>query len=600
MGLHSSRRDKVPEREYRALESHSRSLAFYLNPPFRPEALLLFAFLASLVAGLAAWAVSGNPGVLPEALLCIGAASVAGGIVAGWRGRSIAHLAPTPLVLGLVGALVTGGLFVAGAATGHRHGALAFGFAWAFPFAHIVSALLEGHAPHHHPPRTGAQAFFGLLFLFLLRPEAASLAPRAAAAAALLLAAGVLLYILIERRMLQRVGIPIRSVLSFYREAVLGHTPNIRALFQGEEADLWVDALAFRRAGSDPGPLKAVLVTTSVHPGFIRPLESADMPRRVGRLLEDLGPAVVLKGPSTHEQDPMEDVSEDIARCVREAVAGMRFSPEVGEPTRAVHGRAVVTARRFGSAAFAVTTFAPHPTDDVDVRVHAEVEEVAKEIGSPLFFVDAHNCHGPDATTMPDTDRARELVAAARVALRGAAAAPRRRLRLGVARRPFGAVLLFETCVSEGAAGGRRGADPAQPGDRRDLLVAFDENNMLPATRKKLLEVLSVPGVVHGDAMEFCTSDTHRTIDTGTVHNPLGPEEVERRKTELRTMLYEAEKNLEEVEAGYGRSFLHTRVFGRKVLDMKAFWEEEARRGLRFYAPYLLAFYAAAVAVFAL
>ncbi len=597
MKLPGSRGDKVPEREYRALESSSRSLSFYLNPPFRPEALLLFIFLASIGAGLAAWAASRDPGAPVEALVSIGAGSVAGAVVAGWRGRSLSHLAPTPLVLALVGALVTGTLFAAGAAFGHRHGALAFGYAWAFPFAHIVSALLEGHAPHRHPPKSGAPSLFGLGLLFLLRPETVSLAPRAATAAALLLGSGSLLYILAERRLLARVGIPIRAVISFYREAALGHTPNIRSMLKGEEADLWVDALAFRKAGG--GPFKAILVTTSVHPGFIKSLESADMPRRVARLLEDLGPAVVLKGPSTHEQDPMEDVSGEIARGVREAVARMTFSPDVGESARAVHGRAVVTAQRLNSAALAVTTFAPHPTDDVDIRVHAEVEAAAREFGSGLFFVDAHNCHGPDASTMPGTDRAAELVEAARVALKGAAAAPHRKLRLGVARRPFGAVLLFETYAPEGDVGGQRRAGPASPGERRDLLVALDENNMLPAARKKLREVLSVPGIVHGDAMEFCTSDTHRTIDVGTVHNPLVPEEVERRKGDLREMLYEAEKGLEEVEAGYGRSRFRAPVFGRKILEMKAFWEEEARRGRWFYGPYILLFYAAAVALFA-
>ncbi|MEM3086615.1 MAG: DUF2070 family protein [Halobacteria archaeon] len=581
MWLGESRRDKVPEREYRILESRSRFLKIFLNPPFRNEALLLFIAVASVATGVGAWGVSGDPGAVLEGLLAIGAASAAGGVVAGWRrGRSLSGLLPGPLVFALTGALVTGVFFVAGAAVGHRHAALAFGYAWLFPFAHIVSALLEGRPPHRHPPRTGAQPLFGMLLLFLLRPETLSLAPRAAVATALLTAGGVFLYHSAERRLLARVGIPVRAVISFYREAVLGRTPNIRSLVKGEEADLWVDALAFRGAGG--GPMKAVLVTTSVHPGFIRPIESADMPRRVGRLLEDLGPAVVLKGAATHEQDPMEDVSEEIARGVREAVGRMAFSPEAGEPARAVQGRAVATVRRIGPAAMAVTTFAPHPTDDVDVRVHAEVEAAARELGFPLFFVDAHNCHGPEGMTVAGTDRAGELVAASRVALKSAVASPPRKLRLGVSRRPFGAVLLFETV----------------PGDRRDLLVVLDENNMLPSARKVLREVLSVPGVVHGDAMEFCTSDTHRTIDVGTVHNPLAPEDVERRTTELRTMLYEAERSLEEVEAGYGRSRLRTAVFGRKILEMKAFWEEEARRGRWFYGPFLLSLYAAAVAVF--
>lgn len=578
----TSRREKVPEREYRALESSSRFLALYLNPPFRPEAILLFILLASVAAGLAAWALSGNPSTLAESALLVGAPSVAGAVAAGWRGRSLHRLAPTPLMLALSGALVAGSLFTAGAAFGHRFGALAFGYAWTFSFAHALSSLLEGHAPHRHPPKNGVQPLLGLLALALVRPDAAPLLPKAALAAGLLFAAATLLYFSIERRMVKQLGLPIRPVLSFYREAALGHTPNIRSMVKGEEADLWVDTLAFRSRAS--GRLKAVLVSTSVHPGFIRPLESADMPRRVGRLLEDLGPAVVVKGPSTHEQDPMEDVSEEIARGVREAVGRMTFSAEAGEVVRAVHGRAVVTARRLASTIFAVTTFAPHPTDDVDLRVHREVEEAARGVGFSLFFVDAHNCHGPDAMTLPDTGRARELVEASRVAFKAAAASPRRSLRVGIARRPFGALLLMET----------------QPGDRRDLMVVLDENNMLPSARRKLLEVLSVPGVVPGDAMEFCTSDTHRSIDIGTIHQPMAPEDVERRGGELRAMLYEAEKDLEEVEAGYGRTSFRAPVFGKRILEMKAFWEEEARRGRRLYGPSLLAAYAAAVALFAL
>lgn len=588
MFLPSHRRRKIPEREYRILERRSRAAGFYLNPPLRNEAILLSIVGFSAVAGLVAWALSGDPRALPEAVVLVGAASAAGGALAAWRPSSrkplFAGLEPAPLMLALVGAVFAGVLYTAGGAFGHRHGGLAFGYVSFFPFAHAVSSVLEGRSPLRSPPRTAAAPLLGLSLLFLLRPDVAPLAPRAAAAAALFTASGLLLYIAIDTRLFRRLGFRLPGIVRFYRDAVSGRGANIRPLVPGEEADLWVEALAFRRAKGGARDLKALLVGTSVHPGFMSPLEGSDMPRQVSHLLEDLGATVVVKSASTHEQDPMEDVSGEIGAAVRGLVGKMRFASGVSDPARAVQGRAVVTARCIDSVVMAVSTFAPHPTDDVDVRVHAEAEAAARELGLSLFFVDGHNSHGKGGTTLPGTDRARELVAAARVAFKAAASEPRRRLRLGVARRPFGALLLFETF----------------PGGRRDLLVVLDENNMLPEARAKLLEVLSVPGVVPGDAMEFCTTDTHRTIDPHHVHNPVTPADIERRKGELREMLYEAERSLEEVEIGYGRQSIRTRVFGMKIMEMKAYWEEEARRILRLYLPWIGATYALAVAAFAL
>ncbi|MBI4362291.1 MAG: DUF2070 family protein [Euryarchaeota archaeon] len=568
------------ESQYRSIELESRVLTLLLEPPAGMGVLL--ALLGGVAVGFAALLspLEGGEGLFVQMVLLLGAPAFLSSVAMVWLVPGLR--APSASMMALLGLVEVGVFTLAGQMAGNLPGGFGLGVALSFAYLHSSLLILGGRMPPRSLLGAAPALVFPLLFLAVLRPaDATALVPRVLGAAGLLVGAAWGLLLGLSRKLRRELKFSMGDLIRFYSRVLQGHPTDIRPLITGVPGEAWVDTLAFK----GPHGTKAIWVSTSVHPGLMRNIGAHDMPREVTRALRDLGPVVFFKGASTHEQDPVENVSPQVAEAVRRSLKEMVFTPDAGDPVQVHHEEAVAVGQALGPAVFLLNTLAPRPTDDLDLRVHGEIERAAGELGAPrLFYVEAHNSHGDDAMILPGTPRAHHLVMASRVAVKGALVEPRRRLRLGVATRPWGSLLLLEP----------------HPGGKRSLLAVFDENNILPEARRRAIETLAVPGLVPSESIEVCTSDNHRSIDPLHIHRPMTLEMVARLRKSLLDALEQAERGLEEVEMGYGRQTLSHMVYGRRIMEMKEFWENHRKRGRLLVIPLVAAAHLGAILLFLL
>lgn len=259
------------------------------------------------------------------------------------------------------------------------------------------------------------------------------------------------------------------------------------------------------------GGVAASLIVPMVHPGPFRRVGGATLPYTAARLFEERvgGVAGIAHGASTHAQNPVSR-SESVRlaeEIVREALSG-NFKPgvPVSPLVQAGRERVRVGCQLFGELALFTVSLKPCGYDDVHPSVLEVLSrELAGEWSGDFFLVDAHSA-SPGLLELdpltPESELTREIVDAAREALRGAKRlALHSRVRVGGGRacvRNFG--------VKEGIASGGVFSLLIEIDGSFTCYVVVDGNNMVPGLREEVERRVRDLGV---QAVEVMTSDSH-------------------------------------------------------------------------------------------
>lgn len=547
---------------YKALEGESKFFGYLLSPP---DLRILFGGIIalSLLSGILSSFITENAWF--EGLIFIACSSFIATCC-----NSFIHRIKigTALMVSFISSIFLSLFLIFGSIP------LIFSLVLLFVYQHGLYTVLLSEQPHRTFPQATYQSLSGILLIFLFHPDLLFIFPKILLSLLALILSGSIFFLLINSSMKKMLGFELKDITRYYVDYLSGKKVEIRRIIEGEEMKAKVDILAFKSKER----VKVILLSSEIHPGLMRGVGSFDYPRRVSEL-SDL-PVIVLKGASNHQQDPLEDVSEEISRIMKKEMKNMKFFREVTDPASWEYGNAKVCVQILGDTAFLLSTFAPYPTDDVDVKICEELREMAKNMGLKLFYVECHNSHGTDAMVSPGTKKADEILSASKVALKASLAQEKKKLRIGISRRQNLSLLYMET----------------YPDGIRQVYVILDENNIESDAREKIFEILGVEA--KGEKIEVLTSDCHRNIDLSHIHHPMRVEDVARQKKVLRELWNEALKNLEDVEFGYSSFSMEVKVLGTKILKMQEYARDQIRIGKKFYSPMILGAHLLAVLIF--
>lgn len=549
---------------HRNVEIGSGAIRYVFYTP--PNAIFIstVTVIASLLFGFA------GPG-LPNGLILLGLPALLGGFIAS---RLTGFKIGTTILVAFASSLFAGVFSIAGIT------AAVFAYILLFAYQHTLYTILKGDTPTRAVLPPAVQPLSGIIFACVLYPQlfATMLIVKIAALLLILSVTGFVIFHSIDRSMRKSLGFGLNDLARYYIKALSGdENIGIDELISGEPMDAGVDVLAFR---SDKR-IKAVLVSTEIHPGLMRGVGSHNLPEKVTTRLKDMAHTIVVKGASTHEQDPTKNVSEEFANVVSRLLDKMQFSGSVTDFVPAIYGNAHVTAQIAGNAVFLYSTFAPDPTDDVDIRIGREIKAAAREMALDVFYADCHNCHGVDAMIRPGTEQAAHLLNASRKVLRKAYAEGRKKLKVGLAHRAYATILVFEVF----------------PEGKRKVSVFFDKNNMTLEARNKVIEFLCGTGEISPDDLEIFTSDCHCTIDLMHIHNPMNVEDVANLKIPLREMYDGAVADLEEAEVGFASDTMNVQVLGSRINQMQDFAKMQAKTARVLYGPLTAAAHVLAIMI---
>jgi putative membrane protein len=321
-------------------------------------------------------------------------------------------------------------------------------------------------------------------------------------------------------------------------------------------ATVRVSLLGFVRDGK----VRATMALPAVHPGPFAALGASDLPQKLSTLLgPDAGTVLVPHTPCDHDLDlPSRKEVERLASASRELLG--RLAPaRSGKASPLVSPRpgSLARAQVLGDVALVVVSQAPRPTDDIAYAVADRiVREIAREEGSEVALIDAHNSYVEGQGDISfGSPVAQQLEADARAAVVAARAASRDGpVEVGVASRA-------------GYSIGRDGIGPQgiralviRAGGSTTGYVLVDGNNLVVGARDRILpELLNVV-----DAAELLTTDNHVVHEVDGGINPLGeryPAELLAR--DAREVLEQAFADLGPAEPRYATTELaDVRVLG--------------------------------------
>lgn len=280
----------------------------------------------------------------------------------------------------------------------------------------------------------------------------------------------------------------------------------------GEKADTRASLIAFKNADG----LKSVFVIPSLHAGPFGNVGGGCLVRIFEQKIGENNTAFVMHGTATHDLNPVSSSQlEKIADKLNAELRTMRFQNTASLPIRVKRGDAKVLAQKFGNTAFAVSTFAPQVTEDVDFSVGLALENTLSKHGANAVWVDAHNCyHAGEHTIYSGNPRIFSLLDAAEEAANKLNKARSFKLRQGVAVDK-----LEEFTPEQGVGETGLRVSVIEAGGVKTAYVLFDANNMNQGLREKIIAAVTKEGV---DEVEVMTTDSHSVNNVRGVQNPLG------------------------------------------------------------------------------
>jgi putative membrane protein len=327
---------------------------------------------------------------------------------------------------------------------------------------------------------------------------------------------GVFAYVkVIEAPIRQAFGFSIFDLISSFFDHLTSDSLSMERFFQtiGQSVTVPAGHLLFRDA--ETGKPRGMVIVPYVHPGPLGNLGASNVTRMLDqRLSRDTGCLLVLHGTSTHDLNPTSaQETEKLAGAARTVL-----SEEVeGEGTssrfvRVSSGSAKVCGQMIGGRLFAVNTFSPGPTEDVELGLGLAAMEAGRQAGSKeVVLADAHNCFTEEARSIhAGNPLGYDLIRGVSELSKRLSGSKTYPMKVGFGTRdrddesvgPLG----IRVCVVE-------------IGSQRVAYVVIDGNNLAAGMREKLMEGLS--SLV--DESEIMTSDNHSVNLVLEGYNPVGP-----------------------------------------------------------------------------
>jgi putative membrane protein len=372
-------------------------------------------------------------------------------------------------------------------------------------------------------------------------------------------AAGVYTFVRVIDRPWQRsLGV---SVLDFIRGFV-GHvaegTRELEDFFEtlGEEAIVPVTVLSFRRPDGDE---KARFVLPMIHPGPMGEIGGGNFPVRVAEHTEGL----VFPPHATAGHDfnlVTEREVDEILDAIDAASERLTYVEEATPSVRTRSGEATMLGQAFGDDALLVATYAPGYADDVEYGVGLSTAAEARTVGlDDVLLVDAHNSNnglqGEDlGHVTPGSERAFDMITAAKQTGGRLAEAPRGPIRLGVAWDRTS----WDALDGIGPLGVRVAV--VEVDDQHTAYVLVDGNNMVPGLRGRVVDAVTARDDV--DVAEVMTTDTH-IVNSVEADNQVGAAiDHDEFVAVIERLVAAAVEDLEPVSAGMATERAAVTVFG--------------------------------------
>ncbi len=348
--------------------------------------------------------------------------------------------------------------------------------------------------------------------LYLL-PE--NFKPIVALAVFATIAAGVFVYMkIIESPMKQAFGFGVFDLISSFFDHLTSNSLSMERFFQtiGQSVTVPAGHLVFRDA--DTGKPKGMIIVPYVHPGPLGNLGASNVTKLLDdELSSESGCLLVVHGSSTHDLNPTSaQETRKLARVAREVLSERDgWVSKSTNVQRVQVGSSKLVGQMIDGSLFAINTFSPLPTEDVELGLGLAAMEAGKAAGArQVALVDAHNCFSESAKAIHAGDReGYDLLNAVAELARRLSTAETFPIRAGFGVRgcegesigPLG----IRVCVME-------------IGTQKVAYVAVDANNMVGGMREKIAERLS--GLV--DECEVMTSDNHSVNLLKGDFNPAG------------------------------------------------------------------------------
>jgi putative membrane protein len=360
--------------------------------------------------------------------------------------------------------------------------------------------------------------------------------------------------VVIDRPWRRSMGV---SVLDFIR-GFIGHiaegTRELEDFFEqlGEEAIVPVGVLSFR---TDTGE-KARFVLPMIHPGPMGEIGGGNLPQRIAAGAEGL--AFPPHATAGHDFNLVTEREVDsVLNAAQRAHANIEYETQATQSKRLKSGEAKLLGQAFGDSAFLTSTFSPGFADDVDYAVGLSTAAEARTSGlREVMLADAHNCNdGLAGDTLghvvPGSGRSFDMMTSAGELGEQLANAERHPVSLGVAWDPTP----WNPLNGIGPLGIR--VSVFEVNGQRTAYIVIDGNNMEPGLRDHIIG--SLPAV---DQSEILTTDTH-IVNTVKAENQVGGNiDHDELLSLIISLVDEAVRDIEPVEAGMASERTEVRVFG--------------------------------------
>jgi len=359
---------------------------------------------------------------------------------------------------------------------------------------------------------------------------------------------------LINAPLKRNFGISGIDALSLFIAQWLRQSSEIEEMFDsvGQEIETTVGVLAFKGRKR-----KSVFIVPNVHYGPIGNLGGSEFPKLIANMIEKKGMrAFVFHGTATHDFNPVSNAEiERVWEACDKALQNVKYSTVKGDVAMGASGTCRAHCLKFGNTAFVGLTRAPRTTEDIDFSLGMAIGERARSLGVKVPIIcDSHNAEKGEITRVDSGDPIGfEYMEAMEKAVKSAKG--KGQVRLGTAVDDF---------KGFGDAGiGENGLRCAafSFGGKKYLLMLFDGNGILPASRRELIRKVERET---GFRTEVYTTDTHSINLVRGVLNPVGGMKEKEVGRKALACAQKAIRGMEGVQVGSAVERFGIKVIGPK------------------------------------
>jgi predicted neutral ceramidase superfamily lipid hydrolase len=339
----------------------------------------------------------------------------------------------------------------------------------------------------------------------------------------------------------------------------------------GIESDVKIQYLLIRSIKTKK--IKGLFVIPNIHFGPFKTCGSSDLPEYIYKEFQDIPGITVYHTTNDHtlnltNQGYVERVIRRIKRDFNEVKENTEYEwiKEIKDFARKISNSAKLIGAEIENVPIVFITRHPLPSDDIELEVGENIRKIALSKNyKEIIVIDSHNAIiGDEILIKRDTLEANDLIDVTKKYMESESVKKIQNTPMlyGVAKDKleefsenqgigFGGMVLhlFKNAITE----------------QKTVLIHFDANNAYVEVRSNILNFLQNRGIERG---EITTSDSHTVARqlSNRGYSPIG----DKIKTDfilrkLKTMIEEAEKNLEPVEFLYKDSVEKVKIWGNPL-----------------------------------